>query len=229
MTDDEAATIIANAALCDEYRLGTLGFEPDVIYDIGADVGSITFHAHKLYPNAKIVAVEPNPWSFPRLEKNADGVENVIPVRAAIGQGQLYEAGPQTEPLHWMVVGNGAPTWHEGLVKTDVSAIMLNDLHSQYGGERYVVKMDCESGEFAALTHEPSRQMIIDSAFFAAELHVWAREGRDVTMVADTIWRFFWRLAQTHTIFTKCYGACIHVWAKKRIEGAVEGGDGVIE
>lgn len=229
MTDEEQVALFLAAGASDEYRLATLGFEPDVIYDIGADVGSVTLFAHTAYPNTTIIAVEPNPWSYPRLVTNADGIPEIVPVREAIGQGQLYEAGPQTEPLHWMVVGRDAPSWHEGLVPTNVPAVMLNDLHDRYGGERYVVKMDCESGEFAALTHEPSCQMIINSAFFAAELHIWARDGNDVPKVADTIWRFFFRLAQTHTLFTKCYGACIHVWAKKRIEGSVEGGDGIIE
>ncbi len=232
MTDEEQAEIIKNAAISDEYRLATLGFEPDVIYDIGADFGSITMAAHALYPNAKIVAVEPNPWSYPRLVENAKGIPEIIPLREAIGEGQMWEAGPQTEPLHWMVVGRDAPSWHEGLVETDVPAVMLDELHARYGygsSGTYVVKMDCESGEFAALTHEPSVQMIIGSAFFAAEFHIWAREGKDVPKVADTIWRFFFRLAQTHTIFTKCYGCCIHVWAKKRIDGSVEGGDGVNE
>ena len=229
MRDEEQAEIIVNAALCDEYRLATLGFEPDVIYDIGADFGSITMAAHGLYPKAKIVAVEPNPWSYSRLVKNAEGIPVIIPLREAIGQGQLYEAGPQTEPLHWMVVGQNAPSWHDGLVPTDVPPVMLDELHARYGGERYVVKMDCESGEFVSLVHEPSVQMIIGSAFFAAELHIWARDGNEVPKVADTIWRFFFPIRKRHTIFTKCYGACIHVWAKKRINGSVEGGDGVIE
>jgi len=229
MTDEEQAEIIANAALCDEYRLGTLGFVPDVIYDIGADFGSITLAAHGLYPDAKIVAVEPNPWSFPRLEANAADIPEIVPVRAALGQGRMYEAAPETLPLHWLVVGRDAPSWHEGLVPSDVPAVMLNELHAKHGGERYVVKMDCESAEIPALTHEPSCRMIIGSAYFAAELHIWAREGADVPKVSDVIWRFMFRLAQTHTIFVKWYGVCVHVWAKKRINGIVEGDYGVIE
>jgi FkbM family methyltransferase len=229
MTDDEQVALFLGAGVSDEYRLKTLGFEPDVIYDIGADVGSITMFAHATYPQARIVAVEPNPWSYPRLVENAKEIPQIVPLRAAIGQGQLYEAGPATQPLHWMVVGRDAPSWKPELIPTNVPAVMLDELYVRYGGERYVVKMDCESGEYAALTHEPSCLMIINSAFFAAELHIWAREAKDVPTVADTIWRFFFRLAQTHTLFTKCYGACIHVWAKKRINNSVEGGDGIIE
>jgi len=229
MTDEEQVALFLSAGVSDEYRLTTLGFVPDVIYDIGADVGSITMFAHKTYQNAKIIAVEPNPWSFPRLVKNAAEIPEIVPIRAALGLGQMYEARPETEPLHWMVVGRDAPTWHANLMPSIVPPVMLAELYSRYGGERYVVKMDCESGEFAALTHEPDIQMIINSSFFAAELHIWANEAAEVPKVADTIWRFFFRLAQTHTLFTKCYGACVHVWAKKRIDGSVEGGDGIIE
>ncbi len=227
LSEQEQADIMKGAAALDEYRLGKLTFTPDVIYDIGADFGTITLTAHGLYPEAKIIAVEPNLWSYPRLIKNTKNIPEIIPIRAALGQGKLYEAGPQTKPLHWMVVNRDAPTWRENLIPCDVPAVMLDDLYAKYGGENYVVKMDCESGEFAAINHEPSRQMIINSSFFAAELHLWGTTHEAMMEVVETTQKFLFLLAQTHTIYMKYYGACMHVWADKRIQGAVTGGDGV--
>ena len=71
MTDDEQEALYLNAGRADEYKLRRMGFEPDVLYDIGADCGSVTMFAHSIFPQTKIVSVEPNPWSFPRLAKNA--------------------------------------------------------------------------------------------------------------------------------------------------------------
>lgn len=229
LSDEEQVALILGSGVADEYRLTSLGFEPDVIYDIGADVGSITLWAHKTYPNATIVAVEPNSWSYPRLVENVKDIPEIDYLRAAIGQGQMFEVASSVSPLHWLVVGRDAPTWTDSLKPTDVPAIMLDELYARYGGEQYVVKMDCESAEIVTLTHEPSCQMIIQSAFFAAELHIWSSQPNGVPKVADIIFRFLFRLAQTHTIHIKWYGVCVHVWAKKRIDGSVEGGDGVDE
>ena len=221
MTDEEQTKLLCDVRQLDEYRLANLKFTPDVIYDIGADIGSVTLAAHELYPNAKIVAVEPNPWSYPRLVDNTAEISEVISLHAALGQGQMYEPPSCPGPLHWMVVGKDAPTWRENLVPCDVPSIMLNELHTKYGGKQYVVKMDCESGEIASLFHEPSCQMIIDSAYFSAELHIWATKGDNVPKVANIVWQFLFRLAQTHTIYTYGYGVCLHVWALRRIDGSV--------
>ncbi len=229
MTDDEQEELFLASGVADEYRLGKLDFEPDVIYDIGADVGSVAMFASKMFPDAKIVAVEPNPWSYPRLKKNALTTGNVVPVNKAIGYGQMYEPSQCEGPLHWLICGRDAPAWSEGMVPCDVPAVTLDELHGTYGGERYVVKMDCESAELTCLQHEPSRQMIIGSSYFAAELHVWASTRHKMDDVVDLIYRFLFLLAQTHTIYSKAYGACIYVWADRRVNGSVTGGDGIHE
>lgn len=199
----------------DEYELGTLDFTPDVIYDIGADVGSVTRCAHKLHPAAKIIAVEPNPFTFPVLAEYAAGIPEVVPVNAAIGIGQMYEP-VEAGHLHWLVVGKDAPTWSEKWVPSKVPSLMLDDLYREHGGEQFVVKADCESAEYCLLTHEPSTEIIRQAAYFAAEFHIWARHGKDVPVVANTTMMWLWHLAQTHTIRLKMIGACIHVWARKR-------------
>jgi FkbM family methyltransferase len=210
----------------DEYRFRRLadhGFDPDVVYDIGADVGSVTMFAHKVFPAAKIVAVEPNPWSFPRLAQNVAGISEIVLVNAAIGRGPMFEPRPPVNPLHWMVVSQGAPTWDEKLVPSAVPGVRLADLYAQHGGERYIVKIDVESGEYDVVTDPESRKVIIGSAYFAAELHLWGRTHELMLHVVDTLMRFLFDLAQTHTIHTKAYGLCMYVWAKRRgPDGSVE-------
>ncbi len=227
MTDQEQNELFLAAGIADEYRLTKLAFKPDVIYDIGADVGSITMFAAKTFPSARIIAVEPNPWSYPRLVENAKKTPNIIPLNRALGQGQLYEPSQCEGPLHWLVCNKDAPAWNDRMVPCSTPPVMLDELHALYGGKQYIVKMDCESAEYMALTHEPSTQVILNASYFAAELHVWADTQKKMYEVVDVLGRFLFRLAQTHTIYTKQYGACIHVWADKRINNSVTGGDGI--
>ena len=221
MTDDDEIALYLSAGPSDEYELAGIGFEPDVIYDIGADVGSVTMFAHATYPNAKIVAVEPNPWSFPRLQENAADIPQIVPVYAAIGRGQMYEP-VKAPPLHWMVVEKGAPTWTTEMVPSPGTSITLDELHSMHGGNRYVVKMDCEGAEYDILMHPFSRQMVFNSSYFAAEFHFWGSTHDKMHVVVEELMRFQFELAQTHTIYTYSYGACAHIWAKRRTNNEVE-------
>jgi FkbM family methyltransferase len=222
MTDDEQEKLFLSAGATDEYKFGSLGFQPDTISDSGADCGSITMFIHKVFPNSKIVAVEPNPWSFPRLAKNAAPHPEIIAVNAAVGHGPLFEPAGDVSPLHWMVVSRNAPSWGENLVPSKVPVIGLDELYATHGGERYAVKVDCETAEIEMMRHGPSRQVLLNSSYFAAELHFWGRTQEEMMGGYDTVNRFLFDLAQTHTLYTYSYGACGHVWAKRRINNSVE-------
>jgi FkbM family methyltransferase len=215
MTDEEQEALFLNAGRSDEYKFGRIGFVPDTVYDIGADCGSVTMFVQSLFPNAKIIAVEPNPWSFPRLAKNAAGFPLIVPVNAAVGTGPMFEPPSCESPLHWRVVdGTEADlSWPV----SSVASVTLAELYAQYGGERYAVKVDCEGAEVGIMRHAASRQVLLNSYYFAAEVHFWGRTHELMMAAVDTINRFLFELAQTHTMYTYSYGACGHVWAKRRV------------
>ena len=58
----------------------------DVVVDVGAHVGIFTLKAAREAEDGLIVAVEPDPGNFRLLVRNirANGLENVIPIRAAL-------------------------------------------------------------------------------------------------------------------------------------------------
>lgn len=58
----------------------------DTILDLGAHIGDTTLYYHAMYPNAKIIAVEPSPASFDMLKKNTQGIENIKIIRGAVGE-----------------------------------------------------------------------------------------------------------------------------------------------
>jgi hypothetical protein len=79
-----------------------------------------------------------------------------------------------------------------------------------------------ESAEQAVVTHEPSRQVIFGSSYFCAEFHFWGHTHDQMLGTIDDLMRFLFWLGQTHTIYTYSYGACMHVWAKRRENNVVE-------
>lgn len=217
MTDDEQEALFLSAGSVDEYNLAKIKFVPDVLYDIGADVGSVTLHANKLFPQTKIVAVEPNPWSFPRLAKNAVDIPQIVPVNVAIGRAPMYTpAREAASPLLWFVTEKDSPVWGDALPIATVPSMTLAELYAVHGGEHYAVKVDCEGGEVGMMEHEPSRKVLLNSSYFAAEIHYWGRTQERMLDGADIINRFMFELLQTHTVYTYGYGVCVHVWAKRR-------------
>ena len=59
--------------------------DPKVIVDLGAHFGDTTLYYHAQFPDALILAVEPAPENFARLEKHVAGIKNIICVNAAVG------------------------------------------------------------------------------------------------------------------------------------------------
>jgi len=219
-TDELIKALLEVGEASDEYRFRSVPFRPDVVYDLGADIGSMSLWAARLWPDATVVAVEPNPDSFTLLVQNVDPkltdqYPNVTPVWAAVSNGHVYVV-PGAEPLHWMAVDRKAPTYSERLVPSGVSPITLAELHARHGGERYVVKMDIEGAEHGVMMAPASRQVLIDSWYFAAELHFWGDTHDKMMAAADDIMRFLFELAQTHTLDIHWYGVCAHVWALRR-------------
>lgn len=57
---------------------------PEVIFDIGANIGMASIYYANRYPWARIFAVEPEPSNYDMLVRNVAGYENIIPLQAAL-------------------------------------------------------------------------------------------------------------------------------------------------
>lgn len=60
-------------------------FVPQTILDLGANFGDTALYYTAIYPEAKIIAVEPEPSNFAHLQKNVASHSNIIPVQCAVG------------------------------------------------------------------------------------------------------------------------------------------------
>ncbi len=131
------------------YYFETENPSPKII-DAGAHIGLATLYFKKVYPAARVVAIEPNPETFPLLEKNVfenqlDGVE-LHQVTLAAGAGEAEFFLDSSSHQWWSTSGfsprawNGAQTTQSLLVKTEPLATFLDEPID-------FLKMDIEGAE----------------------------------------------------------------------------------
>jgi len=176
----------------DTYKLRSLKCQPDVIFDIGANLGMFTTFARELFPNALIVAVEPHPPNFAFLTKNTPH-ENAVFLEKAIGRGQILRYPDiQATDESQLVTGETYISSGSGYELPDIAdhplapvatrSVMLDELYAEYAkpGDKFIVKIDCEGAENVLFVHPPSVEVLKQADFVTMELHpYWATRELD--------------------------------------------------
>lgn len=126
-----------------------LGFLPKFIIDAGANIGFASIFFSNKFPEAKIIAVEPEKSNFEMLEKNTKHHKNIFLKKRALSN----------EPnLSYDVVDKGLGNWgfvteiHElqniSKVIDKVKTITIDEILIEYGLEYLdLLKIDIEGGE----------------------------------------------------------------------------------
>jgi FkbM family methyltransferase len=129
-----------------DYRVPA-DLEPRTIADLGANTGISVRFLRALYPSAEIVAAEPDPANFQRLEANTSGDESTRLVQAAVG----LESGrtrffPQKEG--WTSSLEPGP----GSRAIDVDQVTVPELLGHVGARQVdLLKVDIEGAEWPLL------------------------------------------------------------------------------
>lgn len=130
------------------YRLPA---EPATIVDLGANIGLTTLWFHERWPDARIVAVEPDQGNLHVLERNL--ARNRVPgalLCAAVGA----TAGTATFlPSEESNLGHLSPSSQPGGVAVDV--VTMDHVLEQIGGYADLLKIDIEGGEQELLEDSP--------------------------------------------------------------------------
>jgi FkbM family methyltransferase len=121
---------------------------PRTIIDAGANVGLATIYYANKYPEAKIVAVEPEPMNYSKLLRNVAPYTNVIPINAALWnrdcEVHLGAPGPDStsyDQWAFQVTDQGTPV--RGItMETLMKETALDSIE--------LLKMDIEGGEIEA-------------------------------------------------------------------------------
>lgn len=173
----------------DVYRLKQLDFTPDLIFDLGANIGVFTIYAKSLFPGARIVAVEPDPQNvehFKRFVKE----NGVTLLESAVGTCAMRKKPSPENGAHASyrefpyAPGNYEPS--------DVGTISIEKLMGAYmlGGMRAALKLDIEGNESAIFNSVEELEAIARVDYFAMEVH---REvyGERIGAIGNFIARWF--------------------------------------
>lgn len=151
------------------------------ILDVGANIGIMTYHLSKAFPERKILAIEPMPSNFIVLKKvtakyNLKNVE-LIPLAVGESKKDLDMVLPIDQKVRMQglahVVHDSIKEWNQGeMVRVSCDTI------DHITGQRKIVaiKMDIENFEYYALKGA-TRVLLRDKPVVYLEL--WANENRE--------------------------------------------------
>jgi FkbM family methyltransferase len=154
---------VANEVLVERvYQLDAVPFTPDLVIDLGANIGLFTLLAAKRWPNAHFVCVEPHPATFSFLCDNLalNGVRATTlqcAVDSEAGVKCLENEGAVFQTLCDRATG------------TRVMTLCLDALVPANRDMRLLIKMDIEGSEVAVLEH--LRAALPGQSFMFIELH----------------------------------------------------------
>lgn len=181
-----------------------INFVPNVVIDLGANIGVFSRYARTLWPNALIVSVEPDPNNI-AIFKQATQDERIILIEAAIGNGPIYYGNKGANGTMEVYLSEGPgytkkfleTVWH----KVPVENVMLTDLKKYIKkGDKVVMKMDIEGNE-TVLFDSPNDVALMKSFdYFAMELHTYAQDGTLVSVVRDKTDEVLESFKPTHEI-----------------------------
>jgi FkbM family methyltransferase len=170
--------------------------QPSIIVDAGANVGMSAAYFSLRYPNAKIVAIEPEPSNFDILCKNAKLFTKIIPINAALwshnGAVQLKDGGGG----HWGTRVTEASARSEGSIRCVSLRALLEELRIDWVD---LMKVDVEGAEYEIF--EDSSSWISRVGFICAELHDRFRPGCSRIFHAATAeFPVKWRRGELHCV-----------------------------
>ena len=144
------------------YRLDSVPFAPDLVFDLGANIGLFTLLAARQWPNASFVCVEPHPTTFSFLCDNLalNGVNAMklqCALDSAVGMRFLENDGAVFQAL------SNHPT------NTRVTTLRLDALLPRDSQFKLVIKMDIEGSEVPVLND--LNAPLPKDCFFFLELH----------------------------------------------------------
>ncbi len=145
--------------------------ETPLIIDAGANIGAATVYFAVHFPNARIIAIEPERGNFDVLQKNVEGL-NVRCVQAALagapGRAKIVDPGDGQWGFRTAIAAG------KDVRENDLACVTIADIYAQEvkpGVFPFLVKMDIEGAESDVFTGDVS--WIKQTPLFMIELHDW--------------------------------------------------------
>jgi FkbM family methyltransferase len=153
--------------------LRAAAIEVETILDLGANIGLTAAYFGAVYPNARILAVEPDPGNFQLLKRNTEALGDRVRVEEAA-------FWPRHEPLSWTSKRfRDGREWARAVEGTEsrgdsVDAMTPTEALAHLEVERAdLAKVDIEGAEAAFFATEEDTETFLGLAdVFAIELHL---------------------------------------------------------
>lgn len=196
----------------DCYHLRSIDWQPDIVFDLGANIGVFTRFARTLFPGAQIISVEPDPENCAHFRKFTKD-PNVMLIEAAIGKEEVwhYLTSANGAMECYLSTGLGYPSGAMQKVFTEsrgtiepvncvviLPAILINDY--KWPDMRSIIKIDIEGAENSIFEDEASVQCIQQIDFIAMELHYYAINGIEQKKVVERTNQFIETIKTTHNV-----------------------------
>lgn len=184
-----------------------INFVPDVVLDLGANVGIFTRYARKLWPDSLIISVEPNEGNHRVFQEYTDD-PRIILLKNAIGQGQMYYCHGAVNGAHECYLSQGIgynelafkELGKAGVTETSaVKPLMLTDL-KEYCKGKVLLKLDIEGNETVIFNDPPSMDLMKTFEYICMELHYFASDGAVLDAVKKKTHEALNSLSETHSI-----------------------------
>ncbi len=151
---------------------GHIGLDINTIIDAGANIGTATGYLKSMYPQAKVVCIEPEPGNYAILEKNMalNGFDDVVLCQNAfwINNDELHIGvgvrGELVKELSFGITDDG---------EIAVQGLTFKDCLALLGADKVdLLKMDIEGAEAAFISDKKGFDYMIDhTKLLAIELH----------------------------------------------------------
>src|SRR5947209_381629 len=131
---------------------------PEIIVDIGSNIGSAIIYFHHRFPNAQIIGFEPHPETFQVLQKNVAHLGGVKVFNCALGAVEERISVPADRIHFGGFKVRGRFKVHGEPQKIECQVRRLDDVLRENGISQIdLIKIDCEGAEadvFATLPDE---------------------------------------------------------------------------
>lgn len=144
---------VAYSCLGGEFEALALAYPRDIqglIVDAGGYIGTAAISLAQMYPNAKIITIEPSTDNFSILKENTRPYRNIYPVHAAL----MPESSRSLVTLHdrstgeWGFTTIKNPCDHSGIPMEQVETTSIDELLKIHKAQDLIIlKMDIEGGE----------------------------------------------------------------------------------
>jgi len=177
-------------------------FTPDVILDLGANIGVFSRYARILFPDVPIIAVEPNPSNINIFKKYTHD-NNLTLIECGIGKGQLYRSRKPANGSGECYLSKNS-IFNESELKrlcapSGTGSIMLTDLKIKKE-DKVLCKIDIEGNETTIFEDSASIKMLLSFDYVTMELHFFTPKDSAIGKVKKDFNNIMNRFKKTHTV-----------------------------